>query len=233
MNRPRKTFDAREIEYSEEDWKRLERFREETKKILKALKKYEIEGLAHGSVARGDVREKSDIDIIIPQSISSFRAELALEEVGYRNPQRKIVMATPWQLPKGHIILKENRMVTIPLEKPKRLEEDFYRFGGAVTLKQIKESKRVPGVDKRLILIEPTEEGHRETQVVGREEEVAKIIEVSIEIVEERIQVLTKREKVGKTGIFLERKLRPNENFESVWNGIKKKNPEISKRQQN
>ncbi len=230
MVKPRKTFDQKKVEYTEEDWKRFRDFRHRTRDILASLKNFEIEGLAHGSIARGDVSEDSDIDIIIPHHFSTFRIEVALEESDFNLYDRKIVVATPWQLPKAHIYLEKEVVVTIPLEKPKKSERDFYYFGGAVDLSQIEEETRVPGVDKRLVLIEPNNEGHKESQVIGREGEIAKKLDISLEVVEERIEVLTRRNRKGRTGIFLERKIEPGESFESVWTNIKKNNPEISKR---
>ena len=230
MFRPRKTYDRKEVKYDDRDWERFRSFRDRTRAILESLSLYNINGLAHGSVARGDVNKDSDIDIIVPYHFSTFRVEVALEESGFNILDRSIVIATPWQLPKAHIQLEEDVMVTIPLEKPKISEDDFYFFGGAVSLKQIEKNKRVAGIDKRLVLIEPTEYGHIESQVVGREGEVAKKLGISIEIVEERVDVLTRRDQVGKTGIFLDRKLTPDESFESVWSKIKKENPEVSKR---
>lgn len=230
MAKPRKTVSEKEIAYSEEDWQRFEKFREDTKRILEALDEFNLKGLAHGSVARGDVEEGSDMDIITPQPIASYKIELALGEGGFKKFNRKIVMATPWQLPKAHISIGNNRIVTFPLEKPKKLEEEFYQFGGAVDLKQVEEEERVPGVDKRLILIEPTKEGHKESQVVGREGEAAKRLGVSTDIVHERIQVLTRRDEIGRTGIFLERGLNPNESFEAIWKQIVDTNPEVRRR---
>ncbi len=223
-------MEEKEIKYSKDDWKRLENFRKEARKILLALKEFELEGLAHGSVARGDVKEDSDIDIIIPRKVPSFKVELALREKNFENYDRKIVMATPWHLPKVHYELGGEKMVTVTLEKPKELEEDFYQFGGAVNLQQIEKKERVSGVDKRLVLIEPMEKGHRESQVFGREGLVAKKLGVGLEIVEERVEVLTRREEIGRTGIFLEKKLTPQENVETVWKKIRDRNPEISKR---
>ncbi|KXB05277.1 hypothetical protein AKJ49_01110, partial [candidate division MSBL1 archaeon SCGC-AAA382A03] len=103
-------------------------------------------------------------------------------------------------------------------------------FGGAINLVQIQKNKRTPGVDKRLVLIKPTKKGHEEKQVIGREKQVAKLLNVNIKIVEERIEILTRRDKIGRTGVFLERKLTPDENIETVWNQISRNNPEISKR---
>ncbi len=228
--KPRKVFDKRKIRYSDEDWDRLDNLREKVEEILSALDNFSISGLVHGSVARGDVSPDSDIDIITPYPTKSFRVELSLKEENFTIYDRKIVMATPWQLPKAHIYLEEDITITIPLEKPKKLEEEFYQFGGAVSLEQVRKNERVPGIDKRLVLVDPRDYGHLEGQVFGRENIVAKKLDISKEIIEERIEVLTKRDREGRTGIFLEQRLKPSENFENLWNEILQKNPEISKR---
>lgn len=230
MAKPMKTVSRKEVKYSENDWKRLKKLRNDTAEILESLEEFDVNGLAHGSVARGDVKEGSDIDIITLRPTASYKIELALEKSGFKKTKRKIVMATPWQLPKAHINLGKDRIVTFPLTEPKKLEEEFYRFGGSVNLDQVRREKRVSGVDKRLMLIEPTEEGHRESQVMGREGEVAKILGVSLDIVRERVQVLTRRDKIGRTGIFLERELAPRENFETIWKHIVERNPEVKRR---
>ena len=154
----------------------------------------------YGSVARGDVRKDSDIDIIIPYKVPSFLVELALEGLVLR---RRIVMATPWHLIKGHIEIDEETTVTFPLVNPNDRELEFYKWGGMLDIWGVKTKERVPGVNKKLILIEPTEKGHMEQEVVGRESEVAKLLGVSIELVEERVKILTRRDSIGRTGIYL------------------------------
>lgn len=230
MVKPLRIVSEKKITYTEEHWKLFNDLRESASQILSALEKQGIEALVHGSVARGDVNKDSDIDIIIPQTIPSFKVELALRKKGFISSKRELVMATPWQLPKAHISLSESQMVTFPLLKPKRLELEFYRFGGAVGLTKANEKERVPGVDKRLVLIEPIEDGHQESQVIGRENEVAKQVGVSVDIVQERVQVLTRRDKIGRTGVFLQRELTPEENFETVLKRIADKNPEVKRR---
>lgn len=230
MAKPLRTVSKKEVTYTKEHWQSLGNLQETARQILSALNKQGINALVHGSVARGDVSEDSDVDVIIPEKTPSYRVELALQEDGFNPVEREIVMATPWQLPKAHISLGENRIVTFPLLKPKRLELEFYHFGGAVGLTKIEEEERVPGVDKRLVLIEPTEEGHRESQVLGRESEVTKRVGVSIDMVQERVQVLTRRDKIGRTGVFLQQKLSPEENFEAVLKQIADKNPEVKRR---
>ena len=63
---------------------------------------------------------------------------------------------------KAHIEIAEKITVTFPLMEMRRVEREFYRFGGEANLSQLKAGIRVPGVDKRLMLIEPTEKGHEE-----------------------------------------------------------------------
>ncbi|MHA1555857.1 MAG: nucleotidyltransferase domain-containing protein, partial [Candidatus Heimdallarchaeota archaeon] len=70
-------------------------------------------------------------------------------------------------------------------------EFDFIRFGGTLTLDELSENRRVPGVDKRLMLIAPTELGHKESPVMGFESIVAKKVGVNVELVKERVRVLT------------------------------------------
>jgi hypothetical protein len=67
------------------------------------------------------------------------------------------------------------------------------------------------------MLIQPTTRGHRESQIVGREAEVARLLDVSIDIVRERVQVLGRRAEVGHTGLFIQRELAPGESFEEVF----------------
>src|SRR5438445_664722 len=84
---------------------------------------------------------------------------------------REIAQATPSHSPKAHIQLdaEQTTSVTIPLTPFRSLELEFYAFGGKVTLPELKDKIRNPGCTKRLVLIEPTPEGHFESPVVGRE----------------------------------------------------------------
>ncbi len=224
MVRPVKVADTVEIEYNEDRWAFFKQSRQRAKEIMSALSKHNIESVVHGGVARGDVDENSDVDIFVLSVVPSYKIELALRGAGFHPVKREIVMATPWQLPKAHIYIEDDRSVTFPLIKPRQLELEFYYFGGAADHTQVERGIRVPGVDKRLMLIEPTERGHVESQVVGREAEVAKRVGVGLDIVRERTQVLTRRADVGHTGIFVQRELAPTENFEAVFNQLVEKN---------
>lgn len=230
MVTPVRTAERREISYADDRWRLFEGFRESAREIMRALSGQNIASIVHGSVARGDVDADSDVDVMVPRVVQSYRVELALREAGLQPSKREIVMATPWQLPKAHLYLEGDRVVSFPLIKPRPLEIEFYRFGGAVDPEQVARGERAAGVDKRLLLIEPTDGGHVESQVSGREAEVAKRVGVSLDIVRERVKVLTRRAKIGHTGIFLQQELGPDENFEKVFGRIAASNSAVKLR---
>ncbi len=174
--------------------------------------------LTHGSVARGDVDDKSDVDVLIPSNVNTQILEAALENAGFTIFSREIAQATPSHSPKAHIQLdaEQTTSVTVPLTPFRSLELEFYTFGGRVTLPELKNRIRNPGCTKKLVLIEPTPEGHFETPVVGRENEVARLLGVSVAIVMERVRVLTRRDTVGRTGMYLRIPVRDGQSFEKV-----------------
>ncbi|MET1160226.1 MAG: nucleotidyltransferase domain-containing protein [Thermoprotei archaeon] len=217
----------REVIYTDEHWNLLKRMRMEAIRILKILSKAGIRGYAHGSIARGDVKETSDIDIIIPYVVPSYIIEYTLESNGYRIYDRYVIIATPTSTPKAYIVLdeEEKRVVSFPLAKLKQREYEFYKFGGLVGLEELLKDTRVPGVDKRLVLIEPTPKGHRESPVIGYENIVASKLGISIETVLERVRVLTRRDEIGRTGVFIKYELAPQETFEEALQSILKENP--------
>lgn len=223
--RPARVGEISKVVYEPERWDLLQEFRRRALEIMTHLGGIGPQPLVHGSVARGDVDKDSDVDVFIPATVPSYKVELPLRNAGFEFWKREIVMATPWQLPKAHIYVDEKRSVTFPLVKPKPLELEFYMFGGAVDFDQAKKGTRVPGIDKRLMLIEPTPEGHVEVQVVGREAEAAELVGVSLDIVHERVQVLSRRAELGHTGIFIQRTLAPEESFELVLRSLINKNP--------
>ena len=215
-----------EVYYNEEQWELLRKKREKAKKVMEILKSRGIYSIVHGSIARGDVTPSSDIDIFIPFTVPSYIVELALEEAGFRPYRRYLVQATPSSTPKAYIILDEEEelIVSFPLARLSKTEYEFYKFGGLVTLEDIYNDVRVPGVDKRLVLIEPTDFGHVESPVIGREGMVARKLGISVETVLERVRVLTRREEVGRTGVFLKCELAPYEAFESVLSRLSREN---------
>ncbi len=225
-----KRGDVKEVIYDKEHWNLLLKLRRKALGIMKILKNEGLEPIIHGSIARGDVKKTSDIDIVIPYVIPSFKIEIALEKAGIYPQKRELVQATPNHAIKAHIHIDEKTTVTFPLVELRRLEREFYKFGGELSFNDLKMNRRVAGVNKQLLLIIPTGKGHVEMPIIGRESEVARIIGVSIEIVNERIRVLTRRNEIGRTGVYLKRELLPNESFEDVLKKIAEEDPAIRRR---
>ena len=219
-----------EIIYDDNHWKLLKRLRAEAIKLMSILNRLSIFSIVHGSIARGDVSEESDIDIFIPDVVSSFLVETALERAGVPISRRLLIQATPTYSIKAYIEIDEGRSISFPLSKLRKTEREFYKFGGEATLEMLKQEIRTPGVDKRLMLIEPTAKGHIESSIIGRENEAAKLLGVSVETVLDRVRVLTRRDKIGRTGLFIEKELLPEETFESALKELAEKNPAVRRR---
>ncbi|MCJ7817457.1 MAG: nucleotidyltransferase domain-containing protein [Candidatus Thorarchaeota archaeon] len=221
--RPEILHDSREVSYDESHWNTLRRLRKRTLEIMQQIESTGAKPLVHGSVARGDVTDSSDIDIIIPHTVSSYRLELVLGTLLHR----ELVQATPSMILKGHIHLEGDVVVSFPMFKLMSREEEFYRWGGALDSNAIQTESRIPGVDKRLILIEPTDTGHIEFGVIGHEHNVAKKLGVSIDIAQERVRVLTRREAVGRTGVYQTYHLKDAESFEEVTKRLHDSDPAL------
>jgi len=228
--KPWRRLEYREIVYDVEHWALLKRLRAKALRIMEALEFFHLEAVVHGSIARGDVTQKSDIDVFIPYQVSSFKVETALEKANILANRRLAVQATPTYAMKAYIEIGENMSVSFPLMKMRKVEREFYRFSGETTLKDLSDALRVPGVDKRLMLIEPTEEGHKESTVVEHEEHVAKLLEISVETVLDRVHALLRRDEVGRTGVFIERELSSDEAFEMVLKRLADQNPAVRRR---
>jgi predicted nucleotidyltransferase len=228
--KPSRRADYKEVVYNAERWALLTKFRDKATWIMEALEKASIESIVHGSIARGDVNAKSDIDVFIPQQISSFTVEAALEKARIGFNKRLIIQATPTYAMKAYIEIGEKVSVSFPLMKMRKVEREFYRFGGEATLKDLKSGVRVLGVDKRLRLIEPTEKGHKESTIVGHEEHVAKLLGISVETVLDRVHALMRRDEVGRTGVFIERELLEDETFELILKKLAEQNPAVRRR---
>ncbi|MHA1136846.1 MAG: nucleotidyltransferase domain-containing protein [Candidatus Thorarchaeota archaeon] len=221
--RPEVLHDSREVFYDESKWNTLQRLRKRTLEVMQQIETTGVKPLVHGSVARGDVTDSSDIDIIIPHTVSSYRLELVLGTPLHR----ELVQATPSMVLKGHIHLEGDVVVSFPMFKLMSREEEFYRWGGALDSNAILSERRIPGVDKRLILIEPTDTGHIESGVIGDEYNVAKKLGVSIDIARERVRVLTRREVVGRTGVYQTYDLTDAESFEEVTKRLHDSDPAL------
>ena len=228
----RKT-DYNEIIYDNNQWTLISKYRMNAKKILYALIKSNLTPSIYGSVARGDVTKNSDIDIIIPEVFSSFQIESSLERLDIPVQNRYIIQATPSHAIKAYIELNSVTTVSFPLTRLYKVEREFYKFGGEINLEQIDSNKRVYGVDKRLMLIEPTKTGHIERKIVGIEDYVAKIIGISTQTVLNRVNILQKREETGKTGVFIKKIIPTNLTFELVLKKLADKNPAVRRKLKN
>lgn len=228
--KPVRRVDCVEVVYESKRWQLLRSYRSKAVKIMEALVKFQLSPIVHGSIARGDVTEKSDIDIFIPEVDSSFIVENALEQSQIRVVRRVIVQATPSYAAKAYLEIGEQTSVSFPLMKMRKVEREFYKFGGEATLQMLKMGVRVNGVDKRLMLIEPTSRGHVESSIIGRETETARLLRISVETVLDRVHALLRRDQVGRTGVFLEKELTEDETFELALKRLADENPAVRRR---
>ncbi|MDH5807160.1 MAG: nucleotidyltransferase domain-containing protein [Candidatus Methanomethylicaceae archaeon] len=220
-------YEEKDVIYDNKRWELLKELREKAMEVMKVLAKNSIESIIHGSIARGDVNEKSDIDIFIPQVIPSYIIENALLENGFKFYKKEITQATPNHVIKAIIYLDEKTKVTFPLIPLREREREFYKFGGEIELKELEKGKRVPGVDKRLMLIIPTNYGHHEISILYNTIEAAKIVGVSLELIMERIRVLTRRDEIGRTGVYFKADVNDNESFEAKFKERLEKDPNL------
>lgn len=219
-----------EVIYDSERWRRFRLLRSEAADMMRPLVDHHIDAVAYGSIARGDISEGSDIDIFIPQPPAPALIEASLERSGIHETMREIVQATPSYAAKGYIYVGERRSYSLPLVNLRTVELEFYGFAGSVNSSQIDSGIRVPGVDKRLMLIEPTPSGHVESPIQGREGVVAKMLGISVGVVLDRVRTLRRREKIGRTGVFLKRVLAPEESFGEVFKQLSKRRPAVRRR---
>lgn len=219
-----------EVTYGKERWRLFQLLRSEAAEMMRPLADNHIDAIAYGSIGRGDVSEGSDIDIFVPRPPAPALIEASLERSGISTSMREIVQATPSYAAKGYIHVGERRSFSFPLVDLRTVELEFYGFAGFVNLSQVEGGLRVPGVDKRLMLIEPTEDGHLESPVQGREGVVAKILGISVAVVLDRVRTLRRREKVGRTGVFLKRSLAPEESFGEVLQRLSLSRPAVRRR---
>jgi predicted nucleotidyltransferase len=230
VTKPVRRAESKEVIYDDTRWVLLQEYREKAENIMAALESACLQTLAHGSLARGDVTKKSDVDIHLRGPVSSFPVETALEKAKIRFNSRQLLQATPTYAIKAYIEIDSKTSISFSLTRMRKVESEFFKFGGEANLEQLKMKERVAGVDKRLMLIEPTERGHIESSIIGREEEAAKILGISTETVRERVRVLLKRDEVGRTGVFIKRELSADETFEMALRRLARENPALRRK---
>ncbi|HDI32214.1 MAG TPA: nucleotidyltransferase [Thermofilum sp.] len=213
--KPVRVKDASHVIYDDSRWALLRKLRNKALSIITVLSREVANELkVIGSVARGDVRDESDIDIVIPYYIPTFRIEHTLLSSGFKIFSKEVTQATPSTAIKAHIFVDERTLITIPLTELSRKEREFYKFAGEVGYKELENSIRVPGVNKKLLAIIPTSRGHVEFSVINRELEVSHILGVSLDVIKERVRMLTRRDEMGRTGVYLRISVPLEENIE-------------------
>ncbi|MEM0373459.1 MAG: nucleotidyltransferase domain-containing protein [Sulfolobaceae archaeon] len=208
-----------DIVYTKEHWELLKSKRGIAIEVLNKLRDLLQNGFVYGSVARGDVNADSDIDIVV---FEPNILKLDLLEAHHKF----IVQPTPYSTPKAYISLDadEKIVISFPITKLRREELEFYWFGGILDYEGIISGKRVPGVNKRLELIIPTENGHIQLPLKGNEDYACKILKISVDTIRMREELLTKREERGHSGVFLYYLLSPEEDFQSAIRYLYKTN---------
>ena len=140
------------------------------------------------------------------------------------------MQATPSYAAKAYIYLDDLKSYSFPLVSLRQSEEDFTGFAGRIDYNQLCEDLRVPGVNKDLVFIEPNETGHTETSLRENEGTVAKKLGVNTRIVFQRQRTLERRERVGRTGVYIKRELAPDESFSTVFNDLARNDSAIRRR---
>ena len=215
--------DGREVVYAPRRWELLSLLRARAAAVQRALP---ARCMVYGSVARGDVRASSDVDVVMVDSAPSYAVELALLS-RFHVVERRVTLASPSSVPKAHVVLGDGSSVGWPLLPPTEREEGFYAFGGWIDAASAAPRERVPGVSKRLLLIEPTAEGHIESSVVGAEVSVARRLGVPLDVVEERVRVLGRRDRIGRTGVFRSVPVPDGESFEQALEALGASEPAV------
>jgi predicted nucleotidyltransferase len=200
-----------EIVYDSKRWNRLRFTRDEALKLMKPFEKRHIETIVYGSIARGDVGPKSDIDIFLPRSPAPEIIESIIETNRIQISEREIIQATPAYAAKGYIHTGKNSGYSFSLVPLKTIEHEFYVFAGSLGFQNIIEDKRILGVDKK-------------------EGETAKKLGVGLSVIRDRIRVLNRRKKVGRTGVYIKRALSPGESFGDVYMQLARSRPALRRR---
>jgi predicted nucleotidyltransferase len=198
--------------------------------LMEALMRRNLFSLTYGSIVRGDVKPTSDVDVFIPDVVPSHDVELALMSAGYNIISREVVQATPSYVVKGYIYVDELTSVSFPLIPMRSEEEMFYSLAGKADLDELMKDVRKPGINKELMLIVPTEEGHYELAIEGGIEEVAKVLSVDPNALRKRVYVLKRRKEIGRTGVYRSILLQPDDSFESVLKKLIDTSPSLRRR---
>ena len=181
----------------------------------------------YGSIARGDVKESSDADIII-DPIPSFKYELILDQKWL---SRSIVQATPNHTPKTVYELTNDIHLTVPFLPLSEREMDFVSFGGKLSLSRFQNGDYAVGINKALQLVEPVDQkgfSFKYTSLKSIPVHIAaRKANCGVDVITERIRVLSKREEVGRKGLYVNEIIHESEQPEEALRRIAAINPGI------
>ncbi len=203
--------------YNDEERNLLSHFRKKTIHVLENLEYNKIKAFVHGSVARGDVNSSSDIDVHIPIQIPSFKLDLIDD---FKFASRRIMMGTPNSTIRGLLSVHDNLTISFPLSAPTEREDEFYLFSGLLYLEDLLLNKRTAGVTKQLLLVEPENDGYWISSLKAYKKKAIQLLSISQRMIDERIRVLSRRDKIGRTGLLVDYSLNPEENFEHALKNL-------------
>ncbi|MCS7146328.1 MAG: hypothetical protein RMJ28_01580 [Nitrososphaerota archaeon] len=218
------------VSYDEGRWRILREKRAQALKMMEALLGAGIDSITYGSVARGDVHPLSDVEVFVPRPVNTVVVEAIVERAHGGWVRREVVQATPGYVPKGYIYLDEYSTVSFPLVEMLRSESIFYDIAGKLDLKGVKGGERVPGMNKEMKVIIPTEYGHAEFPAEKDPEHAAKLLRIDPQALRRRIEVLRRRRLHGKTGVFVKVVLGDSESFSNVLERLIDENPWLRRR---
>ncbi|UNQ72771.1 nucleotidyltransferase domain-containing protein [Infirmifilum sp. NZ] len=200
---PVRVRDKTPVVYPEWRWRLLENLRERALELLRALEGVGASPVVIGSVARGDVTPSSDIDVHFTAYVPSWRVVVALERAGISVRGFRVIQASPSTAIRIIVVVDEGIEISIPVSRLSKTEEEFPKYAGAVSLREIKLGVRVPGVNKRLLFVEPTSYGHDEWSIIGFESEAARLLGISLDTILERRFMRIRRAREGKAGFYV------------------------------
>ncbi|MHA1989504.1 MAG: hypothetical protein ACW981_05190 [Candidatus Hodarchaeales archaeon] len=183
----------------------------------------------YGSIARGDVELTSDADIIIDPT-PTYKYEEILKEKWL---SRTLVQATPNQGPKVVYEFPNNISLSVPITDLSQRESEFLNFGGKLSLPKFQNGEYAIGINKRLMLVEPQDKKGFSFKYISVKSMpihlVARKVNIGVGIILERIRVLSKRDEMGRTGLYLQHSLQPGEQPEKALKDLMKEKPALRK----